>query len=382
MPLCDGRGMASFPLDVIIDVLAKLPVKPLMRFKCVSRSWNNIISDPDFMKLHLKQSLETNSHINLIIGSPLQFLYSLDLESNQRTKLHEPFGGLKSSPSIVGSCNGLLCLRYHDSDHTLVLYNPATQYYKKLPPSCRELPNYSMVTGWGDIGFGYHSACDDFKVVRMIQFPGMEGFRYLSVVEVYSMKIDSWKRVQCPPCLVICHSVTAALVNEFLHWIGIEYPGSDSYYSIVSFSLADESFAKVPHPKLDPKHRGLNLGVLNDCLSLMVHHEEYSDVWMMKNDGVESSWIKLYRIPLARVDGPYCNAKPVAYSRSGRELFFWLRGKGLFSFDIEDKSFKQVDIHGFSTNSTKNEAILCVESLVQLKDGCNVTRKEKGKLLN
>ncbi|GAB2231542.1 hypothetical protein Droror1_Dr00010550 [Drosera rotundifolia] len=36
MAPCDDRVMAVIPLDVIMDILMRLPVKPLLRFKCVS----------------------------------------------------------------------------------------------------------------------------------------------------------------------------------------------------------------------------------------------------------------------------------------------------------------------------------------------------------
>lgn len=45
----DGGGV-SLPEDIIFfDVLARLPVKPLCRFKCVSKRWRALISDPAFV---------------------------------------------------------------------------------------------------------------------------------------------------------------------------------------------------------------------------------------------------------------------------------------------------------------------------------------------
>nr|GMD65707.1 F-box/kelch-repeat protein At3g23880-like [Ipomoea batatas] len=46
--------LSHLPQDLIFSgVLPKLPVKPLMRFQCVSKGWLAMISSPDFAKSHL-----------------------------------------------------------------------------------------------------------------------------------------------------------------------------------------------------------------------------------------------------------------------------------------------------------------------------------------
>ena len=41
------------PHDVVFDILSRLTVKSLMRFRWVSKSWNSIITDPIFITKHL-----------------------------------------------------------------------------------------------------------------------------------------------------------------------------------------------------------------------------------------------------------------------------------------------------------------------------------------
>ncbi|EYU20296.1 hypothetical protein MIMGU_mgv1a018445mg [Erythranthe guttata] len=47
------------PSEIIENILLRLPVKSLMRFKCVSKSWEATISDPEFIANHLRQAKET-----------------------------------------------------------------------------------------------------------------------------------------------------------------------------------------------------------------------------------------------------------------------------------------------------------------------------------
>ncbi|OEL25973.1 hypothetical protein BAE44_0013003 [Dichanthelium oligosanthes] len=37
---------ANLPHDLVVEILSRLPAKSLCRFKCVSRSWRTLISDP------------------------------------------------------------------------------------------------------------------------------------------------------------------------------------------------------------------------------------------------------------------------------------------------------------------------------------------------
>ncbi|KAF3682470.1 putative beta-glucosidase 18-like, partial [Capsicum annuum] len=41
-----------FPVEIIVEILIRLPVQSLLRFKCSSKSWNTLILDPYFMAKH------------------------------------------------------------------------------------------------------------------------------------------------------------------------------------------------------------------------------------------------------------------------------------------------------------------------------------------
>lgn len=52
------------PLELIVEILSWVPIKSLMGFRCVSKSWNSLVLDPTIVKLHLQRS-SGNPHVLL-----------------------------------------------------------------------------------------------------------------------------------------------------------------------------------------------------------------------------------------------------------------------------------------------------------------------------
>ncbi|XP_026459586.1 uncharacterized protein LOC113360276 [Papaver somniferum] len=119
--------MSCVPDDAYLKILARLPVKSLLTCKCVSKSWYQIISDPYFAKMHHDHAAQNNNNLPSIIarGEPRgslanKALYSIhhDIPLSQVDNVVEldyPFKSLNcnnTSLMILGSTNGLICLRY------------------------------------------------------------------------------------------------------------------------------------------------------------------------------------------------------------------------------------------------------------------------------
>jgi hypothetical protein len=136
------------PDDLILEVPSFLNVKSLMRFKSVRKLWYTLISDPTFVKLHLKHSPKTK-HMALAIRDdfgtfnfaifPLNHVIenpSMDILGS--TILIEPYNRweIKECSQIIGSCNGLLCLYGYtsavgDDSRWFRIWNPATNTVSK-----------------------------------------------------------------------------------------------------------------------------------------------------------------------------------------------------------------------------------------------------------
>lgn len=127
-----SRSIKSFPQDIIVEILLRLPVKSLGRFRSVCKLWLALINDPHFIASHLRH---TKTH-KLILAS--HSLYSVNYEATpideELVALELDFP-LKSVPrnapvQIFGSCNGLLCIM--PVPKVLFLLNPATGEFRNF----------------------------------------------------------------------------------------------------------------------------------------------------------------------------------------------------------------------------------------------------------
>ncbi|KAK2360499.1 F-box/kelch-repeat protein [Trifolium repens] len=135
-----------FSIDLITPILSFLTVKSLTRFRCVCKSWNSLISEPSFVKLHLHHSKRNNPHITLLLQFGSKDIFSVVipfpltrlLENPSITITHDSnhLSTKNECKNFVGSSNGLLCFRsnfsYSGGDILLRFENPATKLSNKI----------------------------------------------------------------------------------------------------------------------------------------------------------------------------------------------------------------------------------------------------------
>ena len=66
--------------DLIYEILRRVPVKHLLRCRCVSKGWCSLIDSPEFVKIHMHENIHAVKNGGLIISQPKK-LYLADYES-------------------------------------------------------------------------------------------------------------------------------------------------------------------------------------------------------------------------------------------------------------------------------------------------------------
>lgn len=71
----------ALPCDMLDEILCRLPVKLLLRCRCVSKEWCSLIDSTRFVKKHLKKALDYNAS-GLIINGHGKFYLAENYEFN------------------------------------------------------------------------------------------------------------------------------------------------------------------------------------------------------------------------------------------------------------------------------------------------------------
>jgi len=301
-----------------------------MRFRCVCKYWNALISNPKFIKIHQKRS-ERNKHTVLIEktypfdASECLVVKYLPVHGLVKDQLINPCGIMfeecRDDIAIVGSCNGLLCLfGFNQLDIWFYFYNPATRTVSKKLGTSTNTYGYMF-------GFGYDSLTDTYKVVNVCQ-KNRE-------VRVFSLGDNIWKDIPSFPdvhfpWVFVCYS--CVYLSGTLNWLvirnDITYDWNNrtvENFAIISLDLGTETYRQLLPP------RGSNevllveavfICVFMDCLCMCYSHAENFVIWKMMKFGVEESWSQFLKIDYHNLRRDCFNAKlsPFCLFESGDTL--------------------------------------------------------------
>ncbi|KAL8542057.1 hypothetical protein ACS0TY_003064 [Phlomoides rotata] len=366
---------ANLPEEIITEILLRLPVKSLLKFRCVSKTWLFLISSYQFAKAHLEISTKNNVYIHdkLIFGSkilPMDLytcsIYSLIEGSNitdsiypktdgillyDRVQFDCPPAELDDAIWLVGSCNGLVCVSI--SPNNIYLWNPTTKKSKMLPNSGTDLDfDYYSIT----FAFGYDELHDDYKVVEFFGAEHETGV-YETQLKVYSRRTNSWKILSNWPG-GDTFGGSGKFLNGAIHWSVCKFDRPFEWV-IVAHDLATDVFIELPLPNLEDDDDVIfEVKILEGGLALYCEHNLYMDAWVMKEYGVGKSWTKVFRIPffLDFRDHELVRPCPLSFSADGKTLINY--GTSLRVYDLSDPQ-----PHQFSS-SLEVEATTYIESLV------------------
>ena len=394
------------PHDIVLNILARLPVKSVLRFRCVSKTWYSSIATPNFISNHLIYHKKNNNNNNLAylisipptIACPLNinipiFIGGYDHAFNRISEYPIPFAFLVSYALSAGSCNGLVCLYQFRNASTnadpIYLWNPSIRKFKRLPDY--SLTHFHRVS----TGFAYQSETNDYKVVNIYQMPVPN---HHHGVEVYTLSSNSWRRVGISVTNFFLASpfinAASTFVSGALHWLGYISEAA-FHYMILSFDVNNDKFGEMALPdvqQLLPQglmavpnylmvfkgklafitlgYRHIS-GVINyEYRDFMSSHRHSCFIWVMGEYGVHESWSKLFFVKFENVHfvhflsctrrGELLVIKNGVYPESNAER----RRKVIVSLDLETLHEKD-----FGFQNAAHIASSFMESLVLLDGG-------------
>ncbi|XP_058772038.1 F-box/kelch-repeat protein At3g23880-like [Vicia villosa] len=212
------------PEELIFQILLWLPVKSLIRFKCVCKSWFSLIShDLHFINSHFQLTATTTPHHRILFISTFPFkTLSINFEpllddfnASVSLDLDGIFPWYSKNVAINGSCRGFTLLCCYSE---IYIWNPSTSVHKQIPIS----PFGFNLIADHFYGFGYDHSTEDYLVVLMSHHDSENRPLHL---EYFSLKANTWKEVEGPHYPYANWDLSrqppkgGSLYNGAIHWL-------------------------------------------------------------------------------------------------------------------------------------------------------------------
>ncbi|GAB4850241.1 hypothetical protein Ancab_029537 [Ancistrocladus abbreviatus] len=277
--------------DVSINILSRLPTKTLIQLKCVSKGWQRLISDPDFIKV---QTRSTQPISGFFFQEKFQWCDD-DIErviyiqlGVQGAKLHQTvLDFLPEKVVIFTSSDGLLCCRSCMPTSKPVLYvcNPTTKEWLTL--------NWDVLNKRDCIGLAFDPTSQDcrniprnFKLVRVHLEENLETTKGYFSFDIYNSESRAWMKSKeiCSCDDYLCKN-KCAFAGGILYWL-------TEGDQILMFDVKNEfsSLISLPLPTIDKeKVAEYCVGESNGQLHCITVSEDGLLVWALE-DYLESKW--------------------------------------------------------------------------------------------
>lgn len=281
----EGKNIPHLPIDIITEILSRLPTKSILKFRKVCKLWRSITTTSHFIEIHSEHSLISSRQPNILaFDSSTNTITVIDSETWEiilklRKRTREPL-------IFQGSCNGVVCM-YNEESASIELINPMTCESITIPqPVLRYKFRYHL---------GFDPSTKKFKVVCH-ENHFTSGHAY-----IYTVGDSTWRRFDKIPDAYL--DKEAVYLNGALHWLGTVV----SRHFFYTLDLKDETMTSVDitRSKVMASSYNTQLGELEGSIwvSNYRRHRHGDDfkwsvnMFMMDGDHDKGSkWVWKYRI--------------------------------------------------------------------------------------
>ncbi|GJR77415.1 F-box domain containing protein [Tanacetum coccineum] len=234
------------PFEMQMEIMNRLPVKSLLQFRTVSKSWNSYIdSTAFFFNYGVRKSVNDVFYLTYNHG---RLGYMIYVDANL---IHTPALAnlLVSNLKPVGTSNGILCFSY-GNNMMVCIANPSIGKKVGVFVPTSE-PDGSKIL----LGFGVRPDNLDPTVLKFSYPSSGEGnwsvhVFTLSALRWYQLDMNSF-----PHESIRFKRSTQVVVSEYIYWVGYERVFGDSgdsyrHYLLVSFVMINHRFQEIAIPNL------------------------------------------------------------------------------------------------------------------------------------
>ncbi|KAL3619146.1 hypothetical protein CASFOL_036716 [Castilleja foliolosa] len=365
------------PDDLIGEILSRLPVPTISKFRCVSKSWINIIGSSSFAQLHLRNYCNTPTSSSTDNDSCV-FIRNFDFRTKilkismmlagchrmcREFSLDYDFGRDYQSDKcldIVGPVNGLICIYETGPAERFTLCNPYLGETETLPRAPTTMSNEVV---FHQAGLGFDPVHKDIKVVQLVGYRDTNYDGTLTrrmLVAVYSRNTNIWTISEDNVNIDMWGMEPITISDNdgsFCHWMVLRDrdDGDHCTFVLLSFDvcngvlyttllppcISDTSEVRI---KVFGKGRSLVLFSSTLCWilcdgQLIAGGANDLDMWVLSGLGKEGRWTWRSGI------GPLLHwSKPVGVWKSHGLVLYYVEEKRFVIYDYVTHEITNMDI--------------------------------------
>ncbi|KAI3518689.1 hypothetical protein L1887_07499 [Cichorium endivia] len=345
--------MGELPVEIMYDILSRMPVKSLDRFRCVCKDWCKYIDEPNLAIIQMNRAVEEAIPVMLKMhpdrGTNILTLFRI-IQSKQgdeakkdsvlEFECKEPFYDYNGL-TIEGSCNGLLYLSTYSMTRTfLSVIHPLRNERYELPPTM-------LIQS---CGLGFDASTNTFKMCVSL----LENWKIVHTM-VHVLGTDSWREVtQIPYYLMEGKGIFA---HACLHWLGSHYKrlSPNQRIRVISFDIRKEEFRLIDPPRKTGDHwierELVDLHGKVGLVYISTHSFSIMELWVLKEN---DEWViqcqfdtKPLLLPhshgLIEIVGLWNNSGDILVTIDGHGA----KPKRLFVYSLKTGGFLQVNLVGW-----------------------------------
>ncbi|KAL6888852.1 hypothetical protein ACP4OV_009878 [Aristida adscensionis] len=263
-------------------ILAFLPGRDVVKFRCVCKFWRDCVEEPTFVDNHLNNAIRLYQSIACFtsLDHGLVHMYTFDPTTMNFRSVELVFS---FRFQMSGPCNGLLCT--YDLKGDAELLNPTTKKHLRLPDS--EVKTRSL---FSEYFVGFVHSTKEYKVVAV-----RHQVRFLTF-EICNAATLSWRTLRGSAELL--KTTKAVNVNDGMYWLLLHEASSVLSREILMLNLKEERFSKIAIPDAVKNH-DLQLFEGEGKLHLLSTpiggpNNTVSDIWVV--DWGQQVWVQLQTV--------------------------------------------------------------------------------------
>lgn len=353
--MVEVEGIGHLPRDLVIEILSRLPPKDLCKLRCVSKSWNVLLSrDVEFIAQHIQWWKQKplmlvrrylSDGISELNKSKITIeLTSIDMQGEVTDKLRKQIDGPVHTFISCGPLTLFCCM------YSLYVCNPSIHQVVRVP-YCSNSRLYNS-------GFAYLPASNEYKIVHM--FPhsgnGKMGCEIFTFRTGEGVSSGSWRRIgDCP--FSAWTDEYPVCVNGTIYW-ALSSGWKDR--SILSLDLQSEEFSTISYPIHEPeiKYSFLEYIGMAGALCVVGFSAEASrmDIWMLK----KKKWRMGYSIDVY----PWCPKFLIPSDDESEEILVHMEEREMISYSLKNGKSRRIGY--YKAMKTYNKPCLYYHSLVPM----------------